>query len=412
MTTTILLPRSGRVALRLLMTAIVALAVALPAPALGAVDPDAEIIELRTSCTVGGNAIDDCFTTMSTVLSWISDTRQPTKSTPLLVRIGPGSFGPYSCTNSGWISLQGAGREHTIVGAGATHGATVANCQDLGFSDLTVRGDEIGVTFNGNSSSTWNNADLIGGKTSGESAQPVYAWLDGFGSQLHYLFGTRLIAEASHKRVAAASSGFAEVWFYGGDVVVRGTPNTPAEVEAYAAATLVYQADWRFFGTTIRAVLGDATHMKVVLPISGIPSGFGGIFAVGGAKVHLHGSIVSVDASGADPLTNYDALGIGSFNAGMVHTPGTAFVVKAAGSGQVVRVTGQNVQSPFLWQAGTEPPVAGLDSLVGQDLYVETDCNATSCSIGSNRTDPHLMIYKPDCTNSPWFDVVRGVCRD
>jgi hypothetical protein len=125
----------------------------------------------------------------------------------------------------------------------------------------------------------------------------------------------------------------------------------------------------------------------------------------------MHGGIIAVDASKGAVSRN--AIGIDvnkSTNGdGKAHTFETAWTVKAGtGGGTVTRLKGNGEhESPFLWQAGTDVPVPNLVSLTGADMFVETDCNSSGCSGGS---EPHLMIYSSSCP-SKWFDLVRQQCR-
>jgi hypothetical protein len=129
-------------------------------------------------------------------------------------------------------------------------------------------------------------------------------------------------------------------------------------------------------------------------------------------EFHSHGGIVAVDASKGTGVVNAVGIDVNKGTSGdaKAHAFETAWVVKAGtGGGTVTRVKGNgNHESPFLWQSGTDVPVPGLVSLTGADMFVETDCNSSGCSGGS---DPHLMIYKSACTSSGWFDLVRQACR-
>ena len=95
-------------------------------------------------------------------------------------------------------------------------------------------------------------------------------------------------------------------------------------------------------------------------------------------------------------------------------TVGTPFSLATGGA--VTRVAGSTAKSPFLWRAGSTPPTAGeggtgLVSEEGFDLFVETDCDGTTCVAGGG-DEPHLMIYSEFCSNGgPWWDAVAGGCR-
>lgn len=131
---------------------------------------------------------------------------------------------------------------------------------------------------------------------------------------------------------------------------------------------------------------------------------------------HMPGGIISVSAETAS--TALDAYGIALFDQpgydpAVAHTPDTAFTVLPGGSGSGVRVVGASVQSPFLWPAGPDPPLAGaFDSETGFDLFVETDCDSAGDCVSSGGSYGHLVIYDPSCPNSPWLNAVTNTCRN
>jgi hypothetical protein len=136
---------------------------------------------------------------------------------------------------------------------------------------------------------------------------------------------------------------------------------------------------------------------------------------------HAHGAIVSVSAETSEVavgVTGLQVLGSSAF----AHTPETAFVVNAGPGGASARLAGTAtgaIQSPFLWQQGTEPPRSEpgvgsspfVTSIRGADLFVETDCTTSGCSnVG---TIPRLLIHRPECSGAggPWWDVRANACR-
>ena len=129
----------------------------------------------------------------------------------------------------------------------------------------------------------------------------------------------------------------------------------------------------------------------------------------GYGEFHMHGGAISVNSSN---LPGVNAIGIRMTNNGgagtaRAHTLDTAFAVKGGSTSTRLSGTG-DFESPQLWEARTDPPAAG-GAKDGQDIYVETDCDASGCSGAS---DPHLMIYKASCTPTPWFDSARNACRN
>jgi hypothetical protein len=90
--------------------------------AFAAVDIDAAIVKLRTSCQEAGTTLNNCFTDLPALNAWIWDTRTPTPSatSPLLIEIGPGTFsGSFSCENKGYVTLRGSGIGKTIIQNGS-----------------------------------------------------------------------------------------------------------------------------------------------------------------------------------------------------------------------------------------------------------------------------------------------------
>jgi hypothetical protein len=57
------------------------------------------------------------------------------------------------------------------------------------------------------------------------------------------------------------------------------------------------------------------------------------------------------------------------------------------------------------------------ESVDGQDLFVETDCAAgtctASCGPGGSGCEPHLMIRRKACEGAggPWWDTDTKACR-
>jgi hypothetical protein len=103
-----------------------------------AVDSDASLVYLRSSCTVNGAGVDNCFTDLNTLNSWIWNTRLPSASQPLEVEIRAGTFaGQFSCNNSGYVTLSGAGRDQTTI-TNASFPIATTGCTGLVFRQFTV----------------------------------------------------------------------------------------------------------------------------------------------------------------------------------------------------------------------------------------------------------------------------------
>ena len=90
----------------------------IPANAVAAIDADAGTVMLRTSCQSGGVELDNCFTTMSNLQSWIDGVRLPDVAAPLSVEIGPGTFSGFNCKSGYHVTLRGSGRQHSFIDRG------------------------------------------------------------------------------------------------------------------------------------------------------------------------------------------------------------------------------------------------------------------------------------------------------
>ena len=239
-----------------------------PATSLAAPDstPDstASVVFLRDpsngGCNVAGGTMENCFESMSALSNlstgWIWSTRNPTSASPLIVDIGPGEFGTFACSGDGYVSLRGAGREHTILRAAGSTGdaVSVQNCDNLSFMDIGFSGGRFGVHWVGRGSASWTNVDMTSTGEAGDS----YPWSDECDSEvqeksLHYIHGSRL-------RNAATASNFnygfsttcAESWIIGSEILVT----IDAATGLFAAGVYMqFGAVVQTFGTPIRTHL-------------------------------------------------------------------------------------------------------------------------------------------------------------
>lgn len=381
-------------------------------------DPNAQIVALRLDCGPVGSEMPNCFETMESLsdlaTGWIWNTRNPTATSPLLVDIGPGKFGPFHCDGGGFVTLRGSGREVTIIKDAALQGVEVKNCDDLAFIDLGVHGGQIGARWIGSGFSSWSNTDLV---TTGESTSGVHAaWGDdcdydpatypNVERSTHYFHGSRARNTGDgHVVTSAFYTQCAENWFFGGEIFV----DLQQQSQWGNAVRITNLGELRTFGTAIRARARGDGHAVGGLYGVLLESPFSPSSTI---AFHSHGSIINVSADAA--TLDQDVIGVGARTANsFAHTPGTAFVLKPGGSGTARRIEAQGgaiVQSPFLWQSGSQPPA--IESQDGSDVFVETDCGAAGdCDGGGSET--HLMIYNATACGSadPWFDVVTGSCR-
>ena len=129
-------------------------------------DADAAVVFLRTDCTVDGAELDNCVETMAELTDattgWIWNTRSPSPSaaSPLLVDVGPGTFGQFFCpAGGGHVSVRGAGREQTVI-FDPDEGILANGCEALAFSNLRIESNNLGVLWVGGGSSTWDHVDI------------------------------------------------------------------------------------------------------------------------------------------------------------------------------------------------------------------------------------------------------------
>ena len=392
------------------------LACLIPASASAVPDPNAAVVLLRQHC--GDPALENCFESMSALADWIWEMRQPSASARLLVDIGPGVFGPFTCgdgetQNLGYVTLRGSGREQTILKGTnplLEDGIVVLGCNDLSFIDLGAHG-RYGATWFGGGTSSWSNVDLVG-----MGSYAAAGWYDagcsGSSRGVHYFHGSRIRAVPSGNvlvYVSAFTSLCSESWIFGGELFVDAFHHTGT------IGPQVVRIDGGFvetFGTAIRGKVsgsgtgGGADELVGVLirntSSSGLPVAF-----------HSHGVNIGLSTNTASE-TNLNVVAITASNDVVVHSLGTAYAL-TPGSGATatrIRVTGgapkPKVEAPYHWSAAANPPE--VTSRNGQDIFVETDCTSTGCTGG---TEPHLMIYAPTaCTSgSPWWDVSRNACR-
>jgi hypothetical protein len=128
----------------------------------------------------------------------------------------------------------------------------------------------------------------------------------------------------------------------------------------------------------------------------------------------MHGGIIASVSKNSS--ANVNTFGAFALDGGTIHTPATAHTQAPSGSGKAYRAVQIGTGSalvPFLWQSGDSPPQPNgqaLNSVTGQDVFVEGDCSSSGCQTTGNQT--HMLIYNASCGTDPWFDVGLGLCRD
>ena len=341
-----------------------------------AIDSDASVVELKTSCLVNGNTLDNCFTDLNTLNSWIWSTRHPSPSSPLKVAIAPGTYtGQFSCSGSGFVTLSGSGIQNTIIQNGMNP-ITTTQCVNMVFSDLTLKNTAnlFGV-HNIGGSTTWNNVEIIG---------LGYAWYDQPGGTCgargsHYWFNSKI---TSAKTAAGSNTAYFnacdESWFFGSEIKSLGTSGSSTPVVAVGGEVHVY-------GSVIRALPETGAIMTNVTAVT----------ANNTAEIHIHGTGIDVISPEANDIT---ALKVSA--GGSIHASETSYVLKTAAGSSVTRISnnGGTVIAPNMWQQGATPPA--INSENGADTMVITN---------TSDGHPHFAIYDDACA-SGWYDSSINSC--
>lgn len=344
-----------------------------------------DVIYLRINC----EALQNCATTMEEVVSWIGNTRMPNAASRLTVDIGPGQFGPFSCTNGGYTTLRGAGRTNTTIGGPDAYiGVAVLNCADLDFENLRITkktGTFNTINWTGGGSSTWSNVDVIG---SG------YGWvdMDASGSaavctsqsrSVHYWFNSRIVTKTDVGLTKGYVIQCSESWFFGSEITAKVTASSP---QAFALSVSNSLSEAHVYGSVIRTVAAP-----------GIVNALTGVLALN-AKLHIHGTGIDVIGNGASSITALYASGSG----GEIHANVSAYNLSTGTGGSITRIfnNGSHVHAPYLWEEHSNPP--NITSVNGADMAMVTG--------GTSDGHPHLVVYDSSCA-SKWYDTTDKICR-
>lgn len=384
-------------------------------------DPTARVVFLRQNCDVNGAPLENCFESMDALSNlttgWIWNTRtpSPTAADPLLVDIGPGEFSAFSCQFGGFVTLRGSGRDNTVlVGTGSsltTAPVSISFCDGLSFISLGMRGEAIGAVQTGVGDSRWIDVEIL---ATGDpnSTGGVYGFLDngnGCGKRTFHGSRVRIELDGSGDRGFAWTflAACATTRFFSGEIfndLRNFTGNLTLNADAAASVAVVAGADFRAYGTTIRALVG--------------PTGPGltnlhGVHALYLGRFESHGSIVNVTAKDVPTGgTGVNVVAVKSVPGSVIEMTGTAYALNKNPAATATRIdssAGGNVSSPFLWPPSANPP--GVQSQHGSDVFVETDCLASGdCS--STGDEAHVMVYDTTCTtNGNWRNATTGNCR-
>jgi len=390
------------------------------------VEDDAQIVQLRTSCDELGGTLDNCFTSLDSLNTWVQGTRTPEAADPLVVNIGPGEFtGVFECKGAQHITLNGSGRNSTILkrtgtGLGLFLVINLAEDCHLDVHDLQI--DNTGgaaaihvVDTTGpdlNMKTVWNNVEVI---SSG------YTWIEEHcagsnpvNNSVHFWTASRLTAVDGG--LAASAKGYvscAENWFHATEL----TSNSQIPSTIPQASALLILGETHVYGGVIRTITGPGIVMPTPGPYSGGagPQGAVGIYVAGAnGEVHVHGA--GIDVLSTEPN---NIAGIMMEDGGRAHIMDSTFNMSScdntdACGGTLQRIAdfGGTVRSVFQWESAAAPPK--VSSLDGMDTFVETDCAASGCEAAGNET--HMLVYNSHCatvgpTTDPWFDIITGTCR-
>lgn len=369
------------------------------------IDPVAEKVQLKQSCSNNGAAIDNCFTTFLDLSRWLKNTRKPNVNAPIHVDIGTGVFAGSTipgtdiyvqdinlfCNPSdgytGYISFNGQGANQTVLqgtGSGSTSAVNISNCTELNFSDLKVTTSFYGgVYWKGGGNSRWTNVDLV---TNGRAwDEPVCGATRGN----HYWFSSKITTTAAFTVALSYRATCDETWFFGSEVKLT----VPGGLAGGATVMASGNGIIHLYGSNLRNFFDG----EGVVPAAE---------ANGGGEIHIHGTgIDAISTTGQDVYVFKVATG------GLIHADASGYVMSTSGNVTRILNEGGTVKAPYQWGQSNQPPQVTSED--GADIAIETNCETNVCHDIDTGTETHLLIYNEACagTHGPWFDVVTRKCR-
>lgn len=341
--------------------------------AYAAIDANASIVSLRTSCTEnnGTVVINNCFADINTLFNWLSNTRKPSASAPLLVEIGPGKFtGFISCVAPGsfsHVTFRGAGINRTTIGR-LTLGT---GCTELVFSELTVTQQSAGqyavTILKPGLNTTWKNVFLNGNweeyGTGGNGA---------IGK--HYWFQSRI---NGYYQINVDQS-----WFFGSEIA-----NIQPQVNGENALTVGAGGEAHVYGSNINVTNSSTTAIDLVA-----------VRVSAGGEAHIHGTGIDVISTTVSNITALKAE-----SGGEIHANGAAYNLRAPAGSSTSRIVKDadpqtHVHAPYLWE---HIPTLPLTSIQGADMTV--------IATGTADGRPHIAVYDSNC-QSKWYDTSDKAC--
>lgn len=375
-------------------------------PAYAAVDPSAAVVTLRSTCTENGTAMDNCFSDITALVNWITNTRTPGAADPLRVDIGPGTFVSrtvrpngtvvhgfveaisLSCdpaTNfSGHISFVGSGPGQTILTSYSSSLAPVqvGYCTAMSFSDMTIVGANYGgVIWSGGGNSKWSNVEINA---------VARAWYENGCAATrgnHYWFGSKISATPAFSAVKGYHASCDESWFFGSEI----TAAIPAGQAATEAAAVAATEDGivHVYGSVLRAFSDGTGEIPAALSTSG-------------GEIHIHGTGIDVAST-----TGKAIVALSAATGGKIHANGAAYNMSAPG-GSVARLKKDqdplsHIHAPYLWEHVPDATsIPNYSSVAGADT--------TTLTSGTSDGHPHMAIYDPTCP-SKWYDATDKACK-
>lgn len=367
-------------------------------------DSTAETVAVKQSCDNGsGGIINNCFSTLPELTSWMKSTRKPDATKPLQVNIGTGTFaGPLRlvCDSTtgytGFTSFSGTGSGQTIIQGASDFSPPilVSSCTELNFSDFKTSTDFYGgVQWNGGGNSSWTNIVIDA------QARAWYESSCGTERGNHYWYSSKLNATAVFTLAKTYRATCDESWFFGSEVTVTVPDGVTGRGAAVIANT---NGIIHLYGSVLRALVdgpGNVSAAEV-----GLTSGWTNVT---GGEIHIHGTgIDAISKTGMDVRVFRATAG------GMIHADASGYNLSTTGTKTRIDNDGGKVMAQHTWGQNNQPPAVTSEN--GADMTVETNCDVISCHDEDTGTETHLLIYNSSCNVSghgPWFDVVTRKCR-
>lgn len=361
--------------LRLALFAFIYIALLTSPRTFAANDPNPAVVQLRISCLEANAPLNNCFTDLSTLNTWIWTTRtsKPSAESPLLVEIGPGTFaGRFTCSNYGYVTLRGSGIKNTTITSRYLP-ITSSNCINMSFSHMTLQNTTmLGAAQVSGGSTFWNNVEING---MGE------AWSNpscGTAKGTHYWSSSKITAHIWNGGTTAYKNACDTSWIFGSEITAIGSSGAVASIK-------VLGGDVHVQGSVIRAMseTGAVTSEFIAAQVSGA------------GTLDIHGTGIDV----ISPAVN-NIVALQATNGGKMSASGSAFNMSTGTGGTMTRIianTGGDVNAPYFWQHIPSPAII---SVTGADMAVYTPTSE----------NPHLVIYDSTCTSS-WFDSYTSLCK-